>query len=237
MRSLQGEVTGKLQDMTMRKVWLKELKRGKTKEQKAVLDFFLADLGCGCLNGGCFRHRIISMDEYGQMVSKRLAQLDLKTRAMEKIGLDESEIQEIPPIVVSGYCFTDDHSFIRIEDNLAVASRFAVSWLFFSQLQIYIYTYKFDMASDNTWENTKDFFYQDISSFEVEQRVVEHIDRYFGGCIRRKIETEKNNYLVDTIHITVPNNSFTCAMKNNGNLQQRLQAAKTMLREKKFVHQ
>ena len=181
----------------------------------------------------------MSMDEYQQLVANRLFSLNLRERALEKIGLDESEVQEIPPIVLSGYAFDDvtptNDVWVKIEDDVAVASRFAASWIFFSATQIYTYTYKFDTTSDDTWETTQDFFYQDITSFMTRERVVEKIDTHLVGCLKKGVQAEKNNYVVNTLRIVVPNDSFSFSMRNNETLEQSLQAAKAMLRERKFV--
>ena len=218
------------------KLFIEDLKRGKSEEQKKVIDFFLVERGCfsGCISG-CLGRKQMSLMEYNQLVANRLNGLNLKQRAIAKIGLDESEIEEIPPIVMNGFCFLDDDAYVKVEDDTAVASRFAVSWIFFSATQIYTYTYKFDMTSDNTWETTRDFFYQDITSFTTEQKVVEQIDKHLVGCIRKGIEAQKHNYMVDTLTIVVPSDSYTFAMRNSGNLEQSIQAAKAMLRERKFV--
>lgn len=221
-------------------VFIENLKRGKSEEQKRVIDFFLKEVGCfsGCMSG-CVGKSTMNIDEYQQMVANRLFSLNLRERALEKIALDESEIQEIPPIVLSGYAFDDvtptNNVWVKIEDDVAVASRFAASWIFFSATQIYIYTYKFDMTSDDTWETTQDFFYQDVTSFMTRERVVEKIDTHLTGCLKKGIQAEKNNYIVNSLQIVVPNDCFSFSMRNNETLEQSLQAAKAMLRERKFV--
>ena len=45
----------------------------------------------------------------------------------------------------------------------------------------------------------------------------------------------KNNYIVDSLKIIVPGNSFSFSMRNNESLEQSIQAAKAMLRERKFA--
>lgn len=221
-------------------VFIENLKRGKSEEQKSVIDFFLSEAGCfsGCISG-CLGKSNMTMTEYQQLVANRLYGLNLRERALEKIALDESEIQEIPPIVLSGYAFDDvtptNDVWVKIEGDTAVASRFAASWIFFSDTQIYIYTYKFDMTSDDTWETTQDFFYQDITSFTTQERVVEKIDTHLVGCLKKGIQAEKNNYIVNSLKIVVPNDYFSFSMRNNETLEQSLQAAKAMLRERKFV--
>lgn len=227
-------------EKSTQKLLIENLKRGKSQEQKRVIDFFLADEGCtaGCLSG-MNGTKQMTMTEYQQAVANKLYGLNLKKRALAKIALDESEIEEIPPIVLSGYAFEDSFDgndvWVKVEGTQAVASRFAASWIFFSDTQIYTYTYKFDMTSDDVWETTQDFFYQDITCFTTQQRVVEKIDTHLTGCIKKGISAEKNNYIVDTLKIIVPNTEFSFSMRNNETLEQSLQAAKAMLRERKFV--
>ena len=64
---------------------------------------------------------------------------------------------------------------------------------------------------------------------------MEKIDTHLVGCLKKGIQAEKNNYIVDTLKIVVPNDYFSFSMRNNETLEQSLQAAKAMLRERKFV--
>lgn len=215
---------------------LAHMKNGKTIDQQNAIDFFMLDTsGCGCMGCGS-KGTKMTMGEYQQLVSNRLYNLNLKQKAMDKIGLDESEIQEIPPIVLSGYVFEGDDVMVNVIDGVAVSSRFSVSWIFFSATQLYAYTYTFETISDNTWEKTQDFFYQDITCFTTVQKIVEKIDYSIVGCIKKGENAVKNNYVVDSLEIIVPGTSFSFAMRNNPTLEQSLQAAKAMLRERKFAN-
>ena len=154
---------------------------------------------------------------------------------MDKIGLDESEISEISPICLSSYVFDDD-AWVKVEGNIAVSSQYCVSWIFFSATQMYTYSYTFDMTSDNTWEVTNDFFYQDITCFTTENKLVERIMTETGkGCFGKGESSYKQNYIVDTLKITVPGTSYIVSMRDAGAQAQSIQPAKAMLRERKFV--
>lgn len=229
-----GYALGGTAAVAEQKAKLENMKKGKTEEQKQVIDFFANYFaGCGCGIGS--KGAKMTMNQYQQIVSNKLYSLNLKQRAMDKIGLDESEISEIPPIVLSGYDFDSDDVLVRVIDDVAVSSRFSVSWIFFSAVQLYAYTYTFETISDNTWEQTQDFFYQDITSFTTLQKVVEKIDITKTGCLKKGENIMKNNYIVDSLKIVVPGNSFSFSMRNNESLEQSLQAAKAMLRERKFA--
>ena len=229
-----GYALGGTAAVAEQKARLENMKKGKTEEQKNVIDFFMnLYAGCGCGVGS--RGAKMTMNQYQQIVSNKLYSLNQKQRAMDKIGLDESEINEIPPIVLSGYDFDSNDVLVRVIDDVAVSSRFSVSWIFFSATQLYAYTYTFETISDNTWEQTQDFFYQDITSFTTLQKVVEKIDITSTGCIKKGENIMKNNYIVDSLKIIVPGNSFSFSMRNNESLEQSIQAAKAMLRERKFA--
>ena len=160
---------------------------------------------------------------------------NIKARALAKVGLDESEISEIPPICLSSYVFDDD-TFVKVVNGVAVSSQYSVSWIFFSQTQMYTYQFVFDMTSDNTWETTRDFFYQDITCFTTISRVVEKIVIQPGkGCIFSKESAFKQNYVVDTLQIVVPNESYRVSMRDAGAQANSIMAAKAMLRERKFL--
>ncbi len=213
---------------------LASAKKGKSKEQCDAIDFFAEDFGgtgCGCLN----KNTVITIDEYQKRVAAYCNSLNIKAKAMAKIGLDESEISEIPPICLSSYVFDGD-VYVKVEKGVAVSSQYCVSWIFFSATQMYTYKYIFDMTSDNVWEITNDFFYQDITCFTTESKVVEKVVTEFGkGCFSNKENVFKQNYVVDKLIIVVPNSSYTVSMRDAGSQANSIQAAKAMLRERKFI--
>lgn len=213
------------------------MKKGKTQEQKRVIDFFYdigSNNGCGCLSKSSSN---LSMDEYIKLVQDKCNQLDSKNKAIAKIGLDESEIQEIAPIMLASFVYDYDNDLrIKVENHIAVSNKYAVTWIFFSATQIYTYKYIFDTMSDNTWEITNDFFYSDITCLTTVRSVKEKIDINIAkGCLASGENTIKNNYIVDTFEIIVPGTSYSFSMRNNETFEQSLQAAKAMLREKKFT--
>ncbi len=217
------------------KVLLERFKKGKTREQREIINFLYTDSnGCGCGNIVTSK---MTIEEYEQIVAKKLYNLDLRQRAIEKIGLDESEIEEIEPIPLSGYVFENKNDIILVKavKDRAVSSRFSVTWIFFSKTQMYTYTYTFETISDNVWETTRDYFYQDVTCMTMVQRVVEKIDVIKSGCLSTE-SVIKNNFLVDTLEIVVPGASYSFSMRNNEDLERSLRAAKAMLRERKYIH-
>lgn len=232
------------------------LKRAKTPEQRKCIDFFLGTevpekgKGCGCLKGATW-----SLDDYTAHVDHEIAKLNLKERAIEKIGLDESQISEIPPIVLS--------SFLRVRDGAKnvwykanedytkyVTNKFSVTWIFFSATQIYTYTYVLDTMSDDAVEYTRDFFYSDVTCIRTEHEVedvvyeiqpkgcIGKIKRAFVKFINKLLRRENDFYARyhkhwDTLQITVPSDSYEFCCRTTPTLEQSIQAAKAMIREKK----
>ena len=118
---------------------LKQYCKGKTAEQVKVIEYFCKDEGCLSKN--------MSDDEYSSMVIKKRDSLNLRQKALSKIGLDEDEVSEIPPAVFEGYVFKNAFAKKRANGNW-VSSSYQVAWLFFSSTQIYIYRYTFNMDED-----------------------------------------------------------------------------------------
>ena len=208
------------------------LKKGKNPDQCKAIDFFYAvgdGSGCGCLGG----EKVITMEQYIAMVQKKLGSVNVRQMALNKIGLDESEIQEIPPIVLSSFVFDDD-CLVKADGSNAVTSQYSVTWIFFSRTQMYTYKYIFDTTSNNNWELTNDFFYSDITCFSTERENRQKVEvKIKKGCLGGE-DVISSMYVNDILKITVPNMTYTVYMRNSPVVEQSIQAAKNMLREKKF---
>ena len=221
----------------------KAMKFGKSAQQKRVIDFFAEFYGQG---GGCLKKRVMKLEEYERMIVERCNSLNIKQRAIARIALDESEISEINPISLHSYIYpsfrqgNSNNILVKIANNTAVSSRYEVTWLFFSQTQIYAYSIEFDMTSDEIIEDVQEFFYTDITCFETCNHLVENIRVDTKGCLKKGSDGcfnayIKDNYVVDSFRINVPGREFSVSMKNSGNQFQSIQAAKAMLREKKYT--
>lgn len=200
-------------DTAATKQILKEKERNA--DQKKVIRYFL--------NDGCLSKRM-SDQEYDAMLSARLG--DFKQRALNKIGLDESELQEIPPVHFQGY---EKTSWERLgKDKNYRYSSFQITWLFFSSTQVYLYQYTFNMDSDDRKEITNEYFYKDITSFNTSTDTVE----------TRFYDAKKKDFVVKNVDstrfcITVPGDKFYCSMQQNDANERIVQAMKAKLREKK----
>lgn len=232
------------------------MKRGKSPDQCKSIDYLYTpdeELAKkkGCLGGGkkkkkkggCMgKNAAWDMDDYIAHVQNTVNSLDLKNKAIAKIGLDESQISEIPPVSLNTFLFRGDNIVSKSEETAiqgiwrSVSNIYSVTWIFFSATQIYTYTYQLDTTSDNVVESTKDFFYSDITCIKTEHEIVEKIIEKKDGCGCFKKKESKflhNNQHYDTLSITVPGENYTFWCKTTDTIEQSIQAAKAMIREKK----
>lgn len=213
------------------------LKRGKSDDQCKCIDFFLApDVK---KKKGCLKPKDWTIEDYCAHVQGLVDKLNLKQRALEKIALDESQISEIPPVYLASFVRGND-LYIKTNDDFSkyVTNKYSVTWIFFSATQLYTYTYILDTTSDNSIEFTNDFFYTDITSIKTEHEVEEVIyEEQKKGCLSmfKKKESKfiHNNRHWDTLRIRVPNDDFSFCCRTTDTLEQSIQAAKAMIREKK----
>lgn len=163
----------------------------------------------------------ISDDEYATMVASKRDSMNLRAKALKKIGLDEEEVNEIPPVMFQGYTFKNAYAKKRGNGNW-VASNYEVTWIFFSSTQIYVYKCMFSMDEDKTKETTLEYFYKDVTAFstssEAEKAKINGHDE--------EIETEK-------FTLVVPGDKLYVSMGDIEDADSIIQAMKQKLREKK----
>lgn len=200
----------------MTKEELKAALKGKTAEQKKVITYFNAT---GCLSGK------IKDEAYDELVKQKLNSLNVKQRALAKIGLDEDELKEIPPVYFHGWEYDakphPTYSCIG-NDGRSRASKYSATYLFFSDTQVYMYSIVFDMASDSKSERTEEYFYKDITNFSTSSDSIE----IMSTKGKRQVETNR-------FSLIVPGDKFYCSTTGVSDVDQVISAMKQKLREKK----
>ena len=230
------------------------LKRGKTPEQCKAIDYFYVgdQATTSATKKGCMKKTTINitkkwdMADYCAYVQNKVNNLNLKESAIAKIGLDESQINEIAPIVLYSFERTEspfDKSPLKFryefdaetEKWSRVSNIYNVTWIFFSATQIYTYTYSFDTLSNNAREYTRDFFYSDVTCIRTIHEIEERIDaKKVEGCFKKKGEEYVHHDIHwDTFQITVPGDDYRFTCTASATLDQSIMAAKAMIREKK----
>ena len=231
-------------EATLMKKLFKDYKRCKTDEQKQAIEFFESRYlgkGCCCLS---FTGKHIAIQEYIAMVNNKCNKMNLKQRALNKLGLEEAQVKEAEPFCIYGFNFEgvgdafakSDNNFLVIENGIAVTAKYDVSWIFCDAKQIYTYTITFNMTSDDMVETTHEFFYEDVTCFEMMRDVSEDIKETAGcgcGCLKTKDKVTKSLYISNSLKITVPDSRFYASMEYNPEVVKSINAMKNLVRERK----
>jgi len=222
-------VGGALAGAAMDKARLKSMLKGRTPEQQQAIKYFYG-------SGGCLAKKV-SDSEYESLVMAKAKSFDVKKKALDKIGLDESQVNEVAPVHFEDYCFdksdSKDLQTRRGDDNLWRSSAYQITWIFFSSTQVYVYQYTFNMMDDGKKEKTEEYFYKDVTNFNTTSDTVEGKWLKFGGCMGTKITEERENLETNRFQLSAMGDKFYCALKQNDYTEKAIQGMKAKLREKK----
>ena len=200
--------------------WLREIYKGKNAEQKKVIRYFLRE---GCLS------RVMKDEEYDGIVNRMATEQNFKQRAIDKFGLDEDQLQEIPPVHFEGYLFDREKAYVKKgKDDLYRSSRYQITWLFFSDTQVYFYQYTFNTDENTKSETADEYFYKDVTNFS-HATTTDEFYRYDKNG-KKHIENVENT----KFQITVPGDKMWAAMSQNEKNENVVKAMKNKLREKKM---
>lgn len=222
---LTGAVVGAASNAAAKQAEMKRLLKGRTPDQQRVIKYFYGS--GGCLSKG------LTDEEYESMVMNKAKSIDFKKKAMDKIGLDESQLKEVPPVHFEDYLFDDKNAYARRgKDGKWRSSAYQISWLFFSSTQVYVYQYTFNMDEDGKKESTEEYFYKDITNFSTSEDTVEKETVSKVSC-RGNVTYERTNVNTSRFALIVPGDKFYCAMKQSDYVEKAIQGMKAKLREKK----
>ena len=201
--------------------WVKNRIKNRTKEQQDVIRYF-------CNDPACLSKKPISDAEYEELVTNFLNSSDFKQKALSKIGLDEDQVKEIEPVHFEGYKYDKDAMIKTGDDGIKRSSKYQVSWLFFSDTQVYLYQYTFFLDEDGREEHTEEYFYKDITNFTTISDTVEASEYNPKDGRSYLVNVNSNRFA-----ITVPGDKFYCSMEQNDYTESAIQGMKAKLREKK----
>lgn len=212
-------------DAAAKKAELKRLLKGRTPDQQKVIKYFFQDGGCLSKN--------MSDAEYDELVKKKLASIDFKKRALDKIGLDESQVNEIEPVSFSGPVYDDKKAYALLgKDRVWRSSMHEVTWIFFSDTQVYVYQYLFNMDEDGKKERTEEYFYRDITNFSDTSETEDKEVPLKTSCTG-KTTYGRQTVEYDTFAVIVPGDKLTCSMTKTDYTTRAIKGMKAKLREKK----
>ncbi|MCM1437658.1 MAG: hypothetical protein NC131_00400 [Roseburia sp.] len=206
------------------KAQLQGMLKGKTPEQQKVIKYFYIDGGCGS--------KSTPESEFDEIVKNKLNSLDTKKRAISKIGLDEDDLKEIPPVFFHGF---EDEGALSTEgsDGRYRTSKYSATWLFFNNSQVFMYYIIFDLTSDSKSERTEEYFYKDITNFSTSSKSIEVTTFTKGGGCSKKEQAHKKSIETSAFALIVPGDKFICSTSGVENADQAVNAMKQKLREKK----
>jgi hypothetical protein len=208
----------------------KRLLQGRNPAQQSVIKYFLGT-GGGCLS--MFSSGGLTDEQYDGMVMSTAKATDFKAKALEKIGLDESQVSEIEPIHFENYSFDDKNALAKPgKDGRWRSSAYQISWIFFSATQVYVYQYTFYMHQDGRVERTEEYFYKDITNCSTTSDTVEKDVVEKSGC-RGEEKYSRRNVESTKFSIIVPGDKFACSMVQSEYAERAVQGMKAKLREKK----
>jgi len=158
---------------------LKAKLKGRTEDQQKVIKYFLEP-------GGCFK-KGISDEEFDSVLQAKLTSLNLKQKALDKIGVDESQVNEIPPCEFHYWHYEKGKAYTKFgKDGKYRCSQYQVTWLFFSDKQVYVYQYTLNLDEDGKKERTEEYFWKDITNFATLTEDEEVVYTVYKGCLKNK---------------------------------------------------
>lgn len=204
---------------------MQRLLKGRNAEQQEVIKYFLSD-------GGCLS-KTITDAEYDEIVISKITSLNLKQRALDKLGIDEDQVKEVEPVHFENWLFGGKAYAKLGKDNLWRSSAYQVTWIFFSAEQIYIYQYTINMDEDGKKEQTEEYFYKDITNCSSTSESVEKNDVLIKTNCNGEREYGRRIIETDIFKITVPGDKLLCSIKKTDYTESAIQGMKAKLREKK----
>jgi len=194
--------------------------KNRNDEQKKVIRYFAVE---GCLS------KTMSDVQYDELVKSTISKQDFKKKALDKIGLDESELKEIDPVHFEGWAYGNNISYAkRGKDGNWRSSAYQVSWLFFSSTQVYLYQNTIHFDKDDKKVATEEYFYKDITNFSTSTDTVE--TPYWDPKQKKSL---LENIDLNCFVLIVFGDKFYCSLEQNDYTERVIQAMKAKLREKK----
>lgn len=222
---------------------LAALQEARDENQRKAISYFYGETEQK-QKKGCFKKEKFGLKysdkDYVDLIDYHVNMLSLDARSLEALGIDFSEVQEIPPVTLRGYYYgtiiNTETVARRGEDNYWRSSGYQVTKLYFSDKQMFAYTIMFDTRTNERLEETAEIFYKDIVSFdavtEKDERQVEKISK--KGCFKKASSTfEYEEVEYQSFRLCVKGDTIKYSMNSSEERKQVLQALKAKIREQK----
>lgn len=204
---------------------VKKLCKGRSEDQQQIIHYFCDERGC--LSKG------IPDSDFDANKVRQISALNLKQKALNKLGIDEDQVKEVDPICLEGPAYKTSTWRRRGGDQTNRYSAYQVTYIFCSSDQVYAYQYTINLDSDEKKERAEEYFYKDITNFtSIDDTEEFEFEVTKGGC-RPSTEIQRIKINTNTFKIAVPGDAFECSMISNSEIEGQIQALKAKLREKK----
>ena len=173
---------------------------------------------------------MLSDAKYDEYIKSYVDGMNLRKIALSKFDLDESELNELPPVCLSDYYFDEKDPLIAVKkgkDRKDRSSAYQVSWLFFSSEQVCIYQYTLNFNTNGEKKVTQQYYWKDIVNFNTLDETKTIYVPQKGGF--PKVKTVN----IKLFSLIVPGDKFNCSMPNDDSFDRTLLGMKSKLREKK----
>lgn len=204
---------------------VKKLCKGRSEDQQQIIHYFCDERGC--LSKG------IPDSDFDANKVRQISALNLKQKALNKLGIDEDQVKEVDPICLEGPAYKTSTWRRRGGDQTNRYSAYQVTYIFCSSDQVYAYQYTINLDSDEKKERAEEYFYKDITNFtSIDDTEEFEFEVTKGGC-RPSTEIQRIKVNTNTFKIAVPGDAFECSMISNSEIEGQIQALKAKFREKK----
>ncbi len=168
--------------------------------------------------------KLMTDKEFEALVEEKIENMNIQQMGLDKLGLDIDQIKEIRPIVLSDKIRIKDQSLIVYSkvDNSTHSSTQYVTYLYFTDEQLFVYKIVFDMCCNIQDEYTSEFFYKDIC--DVSSHTYKNILKGDG------FEFE---YSTIAFKIIASNSSIGFEMTGDNDKVDSIQAMKQKIRDKR----
>lgn len=196
----------------------KQYLKGATASQKKAINYFVPETGCIGLFTG------IKDEDYDEIVKELVSSSNSAQKAIQKIGIDESELQEIAPVTLFGY---EPSDFSKVgRDHVTRTNLYSITHLYFSATQVYMYQLIMNTMKNEKKERTEEYFYRDITNFSTLAETIEALE--LKGCKGEPVRVSAD---IQRFALVVPGDKFSCS--TTGDIDDQIRAMKNKLREKK----
>ena len=107
--------------------------------------------------------KLMSDAEFEGLVKAKIDAMNVAQLGLERLGLDAEQVREINPIVLSDKVIKNTSLTVRNKNNNSLhSSTQHVTYLYFTDEQLFVYKIQFDMCCNMQEEWASEFFYKDI---------------------------------------------------------------------------